>query len=389
MIADGNRRGYGLLLENFWDEARSHGLPLPQQDAVSAASFCEARHKIKTDLFCKLLHHVWKLLGQDFANTARWHGRRVFAVDGSKINLQRHEDLAREFAVPEGAHCPQVLVSTLFDVCAKVPLDLRVDSFATDERAQMLDMLHHLNEGDVLVLDRGYPSHEVLQALSKAKIDFLIRVPSSNSFKAIDVFRKADGEDYRLFFDLPAGYPREWKRLRLRVVKITNDDGEESYFITSLLRNAFSLEDLRELYHMRWEVEEFYKLMKSNYIGQGQFRSKSPFGVIQEIHAQMLFLAMSRYLLLQAARTHDGDHDELDHDEVEHDEVDQKGAVLSVAAYLTRIMLEVNAEDLLDSLGTLLKRMARHRYRKREGRSFPRRSFKPIPKWGAQGRRGA
>ena len=35
---------------------------------------------------------------------------------------------------------------------------------ATDERAHMLDMLHHLNEGDVLVLDRGYPSHGVLQA---------------------------------------------------------------------------------------------------------------------------------------------------------------------------------------------------------------------------------
>lgn len=52
------------MLENFWDEARSHGLPLPQENAVSAASFCEARHKIKTELFCKLLHHVWKLLRQ-------------------------------------------------------------------------------------------------------------------------------------------------------------------------------------------------------------------------------------------------------------------------------------------------------------------------------------
>ena len=119
--------------------------------------------------------------------------------------------------------------------------------------------------------------------------------------------------------------------------------------------------------------------MKSKYIGQGQFRSKSPSGVIQEIHVQMLFLAMSRYLLLQAAASHDSDHNE----------VDQKGAVLSVAAYLTRILLEKDADDLLDSLHTLLKRMARHRYRKREGRSFRRRSFRPIPKWTAQGRRGA
>lgn len=379
MIADGNRRGYGLLLENFWDEARSLGLPLPQDNAVSAASFCEARHKIKTDLFRKLLQHVWKLLAREFDDSIRWHGRRVFAVDGTKINLQRHEDLAREFAVPEGAHCPQALVSTLFDVCAKVPIDLRVDSFATDERAHMLDMLHHLNEGDVLVLDRGYPSHEVLQTLCKAGIDFLIRVPCSNTFEAIDLFRNMDGVDYRLFIEPPAASPSDWKPLRLRVVKLTNDEGEDSYFITSLFRNEFSREDLRELYHMRWEEEEFYKLTKSNYIGQGQFRSRTPSGVIQEIHAQLLFLAMSRYLLMQAAATHGCDPSE----------VDQKGAVLSVAAYVTRIFLEEDADNLLDSLHMLLKRIARHRYRKREGRSFPRRSFKPYPKWCAQGRHGA
>ena len=121
---------------------------------------------------------------------------------------------------------------------------------------------------------------------------------------------------------------------------------------------------------MRWEEEEFYKLTKSNYIGQGQFRSRTPSGVIQEIHAQLLFLAMSRYLLMQAAATHGCDPSE----------VDQKGAVLSVAAYVTRIFLEEEADNLLDSLRMLLKRIARHRYRKREGRSFPRRSFKTDSK---------
>lgn len=379
MIADSSRRGYRLLLENFWDEARSLGLPLPQEDPVSAASFCEARHKIKTDLFRKLLQHVWKLLGRDFDDAIRWHGRKVFAVDGTKINLQRHEDLTREFGVPEGAHCPQVLVSSLFDVCAKVPVDLRVDSFAANERAHMLDMLHHLSEGDVLVLDRGYPSHEVLQTLCKAGIDFLIRVPSSNTFEAIDLFRDMDGVDYRLFIEPPPASPPDWKPLWLRVVKLTNDEGEDSYFITSLKGNEFSRKDLRELYHMRWEEEEFYKLLKSDYIGQGQFRSRSPSGVVQEIHAQMLFLSMSRYLLMQAATTHGCDPSE----------VDRKGAVLSVAAYVTRLFLEADADDLLDALHTLLKRMARYRYRKRDRRSFPRRSFKPTPKWGAQGRRGA
>jgi hypothetical protein len=71
-------------------------------------------------------------------------------------------------------------------------------------------------------------------------------------------------------------------------------DGVESFFITTLRRSDFSRRQLRELYHMRWEAEEFFKLLKSPYIGQGQFRSKSPVGIKQEIHALVLYLAVAR-----------------------------------------------------------------------------------------------
>ena len=364
MIADGNRRGYSLLLEDFWDKARDQGLPLPTEEAISAASFCVARHKIKSNLFLELLSHVESLFRSEFDKKTRWHGRRVLATDGSKYNLQRHQDLHQAFGTPRGAHCPQVLVSVLYDVCAKIPVDLRIDPFGTSERLHMLDMLSHLEEGDILVLDRGYPSHEVLQALDRAKIDYLIRVPSSNTFEVIDLMNEIDGEDYRLPIDLPARCPSEWKRLRPRVVKLTNNNGEESFFLTSLLRNKFSVEDLRELYHMRWEEEEFFKMAKSAYIGQEQFRSKSPSGVIQEIHAQMLFLAISRYLLMQAAEAND----------CEPEQIQQKGAVLSVAAYVTKIFLEKDPDTMLMSFRALQRRIGKHRYRKRPGRSFPRRS---------------
>jgi Transposase DDE domain len=378
MIADGTRRGYDLLLEAFWDEARSLGLPLPQEEAVSASSFCSARQKLRDNLFPALLHHVEVLMRKDFDHETRWHGRRVFAVDGCKTNVQRHWDLAQAFGVPKGAHCPQVLVSTLFDVGAKIPVDLRIDPFGTSERAHMLDMLPHLQKGDILVLDRGYPSHEVLQALTKAGIDFLIRVPSSNTFEAINLMKNIGGEDYRLWIEPPANCPPDWKPLRLRVIKLMNKKGETTFFITNLFRNQFSREDIRELYHMRWEEEEFYKMVKSSYIGQDQFRSKSPAGVRQEIHAQMLFLAMSRYLLVKAAAAA----------ECEPDQLQQKGAVLTLADYVTRLFLQKDSDAILDTIERVLKRIARHPYHKRDGRSFPRRSFKPSSKWGAQGRRG-
>lgn len=380
MVGDGNRRGYRHLLEGFWDEARAHGLPLPTEEAISAASFCAARPKITNDLLKHVLHQVAATaFGEHSVCNQLWHGRRVFAVDGAKINLQRGSDLERAFGVPEGAHCPQVLVSILIDVCAKLPVDVEVASFATSEREHLLAMLPSLETGDLLVLDRGYPSHEVLQELVLGGVDFLVRVPSANTFSVIDELREKRLADRAVTIDPPAGSPDTWRPLELRAVKLRAPDGSVSYFLTSLARGEFGRSELAELYHMRWEVEEFFKLSKGPYIGQGQFRSKSPSGVIQEIHALVLFIAITRLCMSTASVTH----------EQEYSSISQKGAVLAMAAYITRILLAQDEQRALRELHALLRRIIRIRDKPRPGRSFPRRSFQPARRWGPTGRRGA
>jgi len=380
MVADANRSGYRHLLDAFWDEARAFGLELPTDRPVSAASFCTARPKITSDLLrCMLNDLAAGFFDETFGSSQRWHGRRVFAIDGTKINLQRGSDLECAFGVPEGAHCPQALVSVLLDVCAKAPVDLEVSGYASCERAHMLGMLHGLERGDVLVLDRGYPSHEVLQALTLDGIDFLIRVPASHTFKAIDALRESGGDDRAVRLDPPEGSPPEWKSLKLRAVRITCPDGSESFFLTSLPRSSFRIAQLGKLYHMRWEAEEFYKLMKGPYIGQGQFRSKSPEGVRQEIHALVLFLAISRMLMATAARA----------SELDYEDLSQKAAVLGMAAYVTRIFLPHADQAMAErELCALFRRIVHARERKRRRKPFPRVSYKPSPRWGPNGRRG-
>lgn len=156
MVADANRRGYRHLLNGFWDEAHSLGLKLPTDEPVSAPAFCEARHKITTSLLRHMLRELAQDSIEDFGSSHRWLGRRVFAVDGTKVNLQRSHDLVREFGVPESGHCPQALVSVLLDVCTKAPVDLAISPFASSEREHLLALLQSLAAGDVLVLDRGY-----------------------------------------------------------------------------------------------------------------------------------------------------------------------------------------------------------------------------------------
>ena len=234
-----------------------------------------------------------------------------------------------------------------------------------------------LQPGDVVVLDRGYPSHEVLQALTIAKVDFLIRVPSDHTFSAIDLIRESNGHDYRVLVAPPQGSPEEWHPLELRAIRLTNPDGEESFFLTTLRRSQFSRSKLRKLYHMRWDAEEFYKLYKGPYIGQGQFRSKSPGGIRQEMHALVLFLAIARFLMATAASTTDDDYTDLS----------QKAAVLGAAAYITRLFLADDHDFALGELQALLKRIARTRDKRRLNRSHPRVSYRPGRRWGPHGRR--
>lgn len=379
MVADANRRGIRHLVPDFWDEALDHGLPLPCDTPVTPSAICQARQKLSSDLLRDLLSEIacgapdGRGIGQ-----RHWRGRRVLAVDGAKVNLRRHPDLAWSFGVPEGAHCPQVLFSMMVDACTRMPMDLQVSGYATSERDHLFRMFETLQAGDILILDRGYPSHEVLQDLARSSIDFVVRVPVSHTFKIIDEFRESGCREAMAILDVPEDGAAEWEPLSVRLVRVEGPDGP-AFYITSLSQADFSIQDIAELYHMRWQAEEAFKLFTSEYIGQGQFRSTSPSGVIQEFHALALFLAIAQVLACVA--------EEQLADGVQFPS--QKGAVLTLAIFLTRILLDPDPRRVVGHLERAITRILRTRDLHRPGRSHPRRSFRPNRKWGPSGRRGA
>jgi len=378
MAGDGNRQGYRHLLDSFWDECATHGVPLPTQEPVSASAFCQARGKLPSELLRHVLHGAASKMESAFRGASRWNDRRVFAVDGCKFNLQRSPELDACFGRPEGGHVPQATVSALVNVMTQIPSDVVIDRYGACERKLLLDHLEVLREGDVLVLDRGYPSHEILRILLDHGIDFLIRLPASHSFEAIDDFRASGGDDYRVIIPPAKDTRRGAESIELRAIKLTNPDGEESFFFTSLRRAQFTRAQIAELYRLRWQAEELFKLDKSVYFDQRQFHAKSALGVRQEILAQAIYVVIARFLLASAAKQVDARYHDLS----------VKSAVLALADYLTRLCLD-DPERAVQFLPRLLERVARTRDKRRPGRSCPRRSFKPGPRWGPKGRRGA
>ncbi len=380
MVADGNRRGIRHLLPDFWEQAADFSLSLPTERPVSASALCQARARLNPDLFRDLLYELSSAQfdGVGPLQVRRWRGQRVFAIDGQKLNLRRGHDLKFAFGVPEGANCPQALMSQLVDVCARMPVDFEVSGYEGSEREHCLKMIDSLEPGDLLILDRGYPSHEILQACSLAGIDFLVRVPASHTFGIVDEFRESQATDIITMLEPPKGAEAEWRELQVRLTRIEGSD-EPTFYISSLDPEQISEADIAELYHMRWEVEEYFKLFTSEYVGQKQFRSTSEHGVVQEVAALTLFLAISRLLVLAAD------------DSIQEPEqfASQKGAVLTLARFLTRILLTQDQGTAREAVQRAVERILMTRDLRRPGRSHPRRSFKPTPKWCATGRRGA
>lgn len=378
MAGDSNRRGYGHLLDGFWDEATDFGIDLPSAEPVSAPSFCAARDKLAPEFLRSLIHEVYERIEADFPDDARFRGRRVLAVDGCKTNLQRSDELDHAFGRPSGAHVPQALVSVLVNVCNRAPLDVSVHKHATCERSILLEEhLQFLRPEDILVLDRGYPSYEVVSELLDAGVDFVIRTPRASTFPAITEFLESGSKDAVVHLDLPSVNGREGRRVQLRAARLEGDDGP-TVFLTSLPRSQWSWSTLCRLYRLRWEVEELYKTFKADYFDQRQFHSKKTAGVKQEVCASLLLLAISRYLMGAVAAMHDRPLRE----------VSQKASVLGFADYLIRIFRQ-DPRQGVKLVQRLLDRIARQREKRRPRRSFPRRSFRPTRKWTATGRRGA
>ena len=298
MIGEGGRRGYRHLLDQFWDDAKDHGIPLPCDQPVSAAAFCKARRKLKPMAVRSLQQRVIDEFEQTHGSHHRFKGRRVMAVDGAKVSLQRSPELIATFGVPHGGHCPQILLSTLFDVVAKMPIDATVSRYDGSENDDLVALLPHLKLGDILVLDRGYPSYKLIAKLLATGVDFVIRVPTRGSFKAIETFLQSGGDDYRIMLgsDISA-HRRPVPPLEVRAIRDEGKDGESQVFLTSLRRNNFTRGEILRLYRMRWEVELFFRLEKGDYIGHGQFHAKTPDGVRQEVFAFMLYVALTRHLM--------------------------------------------------------------------------------------------
>ena len=374
------RQGYTTTLAQLWAQCRALEVPLPQPQPVSDAAMCKARPRVHEQVF-KQFHAA--ILGRADRSDPRWHGHRVFAVDGSKLTLPRPLAAAGYRTPGPQAHYPQGLLSCLLRLQSRIPVDF--DLFAhANERAAARVHLAALAAPDLVVYDRGYYGFELLWAHQQRGLQAVFRLqrkicPAIDDFiasaRSDQLIRILPGRD--TLRALSRQYPdTNWRPLPLRLVQYTHASTTYVLGTTLLDSRRYRVADLADLYHARWGIEEMYKISKQ-FLEVQQFHGQSERLVKQELYAHFNLIAMGR---LFTNRDADGRRSAQPADGKPLPQANFKHSLAALAQHLEGLLLRHSAY-VSETLERICEWVGTGRRKPRRNRSYPRRSMQPAPKW--------
>ena len=221
---------------------------------MSQQAFSEARQKLKWEACRELMDASVSGVYRGGFNT--WHGYRVWAIDGSKMQLPSEAELRGIFGkagCSEGGSAVTAQASCLYDVLNDIIADAYLEPIHTDERSLCLRHLKHLcgmeSFGkELLIMDRGYASAELVEAFLRSNVRFLMRVRKKFN---LDIDKLPVGDHRCMLGQMP-----------IRVIKLLLPSGEIETLMTDLFDKRMGENSFRALYFTRWPIETKYGELK-------------------------------------------------------------------------------------------------------------------------------
>lgn len=398
LVSSKNTQSYGTTIDDLWDSCDRLGISVPQKGSIAPSSFCVARKKMDEEIFKTVNRRILDAYAPESPDQ-KWKGHRLFAVDGSKINLPR-KLIDFGYKVPsKNANRPQGTLSCLFDIKTQMPFDFELVSHA-DERMCAKNHLRALKTNDVVVYDRGYFSYLMLRNHYDTGIHAIFRLQSTSNSEVIKFIAGSNHDT------LVTIYPS--KRVRQDIIKVHPDFdfipltmrlmkyeiGNTLYCLGTTLvdkHELYPLRDFMDVYHSRWGVEELYKVSKQIFTIE-DFHAKTERGVKQEIYAHFALISMNRLFANRADSELNQDSETTEggatpgsrnslafSNQTEKIKTNFKNCVHVFSRRLEELLfLGARFESLIQRAFEAI--VGRHQ-KVRPNRSYPRRSLKPVSKW--------
>ncbi len=219
------------------------------------------------------------------------------AMDGFVLDLPDTPENEKVFGRPGSGRAPgafpQVRVLALCETGTHVLWRCLIKSIRIGEVTMAHGLLRYLDEGMLLLWDRGFFSYQTIQEVLNRHAHLLARVKNGLIFRPIRCL--SDGSYLAKVYLSACHRRKDQDGIEVRIIEYTFDDpGRPGNKVMHRLLTTFLDETLDpavtliELYHERWEEELTIDELKTHQRERPVLRSQTAIGVLQEIYGLLL-----------------------------------------------------------------------------------------------------
>jgi Transposase DDE domain len=182
----------------------------------------------------------------------------------------------------------------LFDLISRAPLRFVYGRASTSEHKLIPKLISYLKKGDLLLLDSGFYYCATLKKVMARTAHFII--PAREDMRPKVVRHLAESDYLCEIKD-----SRDKTTITVRVVFVHRDGFRRRRLVTSLLDPImFPASELARLYHMRWDIETFYRDFK-HALRATSWHCQTPETFHQEILVHMIVCCLIRIAMIEGS----------------------------------------------------------------------------------------
>ena len=234
-------------------------------------------------------------------NPSQWKGHTVKAADKITLNLPEWPKLFKKFGSHRGSRGLgpiSVELCCLFAVLPRIPLAWVIGKANTNERPMLKRLVAKLHKGDLLLIDNGFYSFTLFALLLLRCCSFIIPVAKNTRPKVI---KRLGNNDYLV--EVRDSTQGSDATMQLRLIYVYRRGFRRRRILTNLLDPIkYPPKELANLYHLRWDIETFYRDFKHT-LQARSWHCQTPDTFNKELTMHMIAVVLIRRTMLKAAKS--------------------------------------------------------------------------------------
>jgi hypothetical protein len=294
--------------------ARQLELALPAGDGsltVAPSALAKARARLGPDPMEWLFARTASTWAGEMADHDRWQGLALYGVDGTTLRVPDSDENRRFFGSQEAgagrgiSGYPLVRMVALMALRSHVLAAVEFGPYS-DERAYASPLWSAVPDRSLVLVDRLYLQANILVPLMTTGTErhWMTRAKSTTKYTVLKHLGAGDDlVEFAVSSTARQKDPSLPATFQARAIRYQREGFEPQVLLTSLLDSRrYPAEELRGLYHVRWELELGFGEVKTDMLERLEtIRSKSPATVEQELWGVLLAYNLVRLEMARIA----------------------------------------------------------------------------------------